>query len=322
MRYNVHLRQGKQIFTAYDQDGAVGVLAFLNDHGLGHHIGVAMFADLLDNYFLSRPDFMITMERVHEGDFEVAVDHIIMLMAEREWNADLMQPVIDVLRTVRPDIEARIAEGESALADRVSTGNSNLDWVPAIDQRVQTHPATDHWMRGDRFGKITAVTSSVVVVRMDRSRRKLRFARPIVDDIMPLPGEDPLEFVRLHTTGPAEGYGKRCCYGSCGGKTVPEYVRAFEAPGALRAGFHDYRATFPDDLDADDASAAAGEKLTMPVLALWGTTGLTGTLPVVDIWREYATDVGGEAIGECGHFLPEEQPAVVADRLLRFLAPA
>jgi haloacetate dehalogenase len=105
-------------------------------------------------------------------------------------------------------------------------------------------------------------------------------------------------------------------------EAVPEYVRAFSAPGALRAGFHDYRATFPDDLDADDASAAAGAKLTMPLLALWGATGLTGTLPVVDIWREYATDVDGEAIGECGHFLPEEQPAVVADRLLRFLAPA
>jgi haloacetate dehalogenase len=105
-------------------------------------------------------------------------------------------------------------------------------------------------------------------------------------------------------------------------EAVPEYVRAFSAPGALRAGFHDYRATFPDDLEADDASAAAGDKLTMPVLALWGATGLTGKLPVVDIWREYATDVDGEAIGDCGHFLPEEQPAVVADRLLRFLAPA
>jgi haloacetate dehalogenase len=73
---------------------------------------------------------------------------------------------------------------------------------------------------------------------------------------------------------------------------------------------------------ADDASAAAGAKLTMPVLALWGATGLTGKLPVVDIWREYASDVDGEAIKECGHFLPEEQPAAVADRLLRFLAPA
>ncbi|HKE97938.1 MAG TPA: alpha/beta hydrolase [Actinomycetes bacterium] len=102
-------------------------------------------------------------------------------------------------------------------------------------------------------------------------------------------------------------------------EAVEEYVRAFSAPGALRAGFDDYRATFPDDLDADEASAAAGQRLTMPVLALWGATGLTGQLPVLEIWREYATDVDGGAIQECGHFLPEERPEEVAARLLRFL---
>jgi haloacetate dehalogenase len=103
-------------------------------------------------------------------------------------------------------------------------------------------------------------------------------------------------------------------------EAVPEYLRAFSAPGAMRAAFDDYRATYPDDLDADEASAAAGEKLTMPLLALWGATGLTGRLPVLDIWREYANDVQGEAIQECGHFLPEEQPELVAERLLRFLS--
>jgi haloacetate dehalogenase len=102
-------------------------------------------------------------------------------------------------------------------------------------------------------------------------------------------------------------------------EAIPEYVRAFSAPGALRAGFDDYRATFPDDLDADDASADAGEKLTMPVLALWGATGLTGQLPVLDIWRDYATNLQGEPIPDCGHFLPEEQPDQVAARLLSFL---
>jgi pimeloyl-ACP methyl ester carboxylesterase len=102
-------------------------------------------------------------------------------------------------------------------------------------------------------------------------------------------------------------------------EAVPEYVRAFSAPGALRAAFDDYRATYPDDLEADEASAAAGDRLTMPLLALWGATGLTGRLPVLDIWREYATDVQGEAIPACGHFLPEEQPELVADRLQRFL---
>jgi haloacetate dehalogenase len=102
-------------------------------------------------------------------------------------------------------------------------------------------------------------------------------------------------------------------------EAVPEYVRAFSAPGALRAAFDDYRATYPDDLDADEVNAAAGDKLTVPLLALWGATGLTGRLPVLDIWREYATDVQGEAIQDCGHFLPEEQPELVAERLLRFL---
>jgi haloacetate dehalogenase len=91
-------------------------------------------------------------------------------------------------------------------------------------------------------------------------------------------------------------------------EAVPEYVRAFSAPGALRAGF-----------DADEASAAAGQKLSMPVLVLWGATGLPSRLPVEAIWREYATNVRAEVIPDCGHFLPEEQPAALAERITRFL---
>jgi haloacetate dehalogenase len=102
-------------------------------------------------------------------------------------------------------------------------------------------------------------------------------------------------------------------------EAVPEYVRAFSAPGALRAGFDDYRATFPHDLEADEASAAAGQRLAMPVLALWGDAGLPSRLPVLDIWRAYAHDVRGQAIPDCGHFLPEERPTEVADQLLQFL---
>ena len=102
-------------------------------------------------------------------------------------------------------------------------------------------------------------------------------------------------------------------------EAVPEYVRAFSAPGALRAGFDDYRATFPDDLDADEASAAAGQRLQMPVLALWGDAGLPSRLPVLDIWRRYADDVHGQPIPDCGHFLPEERPDQVAQLLLAFL---
>lgn len=101
-------------------------------------------------------------------------------------------------------------------------------------------------------------------------------------------------------------------------EAVEEYVRAFSAPGALRAGFDDYRASFPDDAAHDDADAEAGRGLTMPVLALWGAGGLLGSLPTLEIWRDYAADVRGAAIEHCGHFLPEEQPDAVLRHLTGF----
>jgi pimeloyl-ACP methyl ester carboxylesterase len=40
---------------------------------------------------------------------------------------------------------------------------------------------------------------------------------------------------------------------------------------------------------------------------------------VLDIWREYAGDVRGQAIPDCGHFLAEERPEEVAGQLRHFL---
>ncbi|MEV0065578.1 alpha/beta hydrolase [Amycolatopsis sp. NPDC050768] len=100
---------------------------------------------------------------------------------------------------------------------------------------------------------------------------------------------------------------------------VDEYVRAFSAPGALRAGFDDYRASFPDDATLDDADFAAGKRLTQPLLAMWGQAGLLGKLPTLDIWRDYADNVTGVGLDNCGHFLPEEQPEVVVSHLREFL---
>jgi haloacetate dehalogenase len=103
-------------------------------------------------------------------------------------------------------------------------------------------------------------------------------------------------------------------------EAVAEYVRAFSAPGALRAGFDDYRASFPDDAGADDADYAAGKRLRMPVLALWGQAALFGVAPVVEVWRDYADDVTGQAIENCGHFLAEERPDELVALLRPFLA--
>ncbi|MGY0057663.1 alpha/beta fold hydrolase [Streptomyces sp. LZ34] len=101
-------------------------------------------------------------------------------------------------------------------------------------------------------------------------------------------------------------------------EAVDAYVRAFSRPGALRAGFDDYRAQ-EQDLALDDADAAAGRRLTMPVLALWGSTGLPARLPTLEIWRAYADDVTGAEIPECGHFIAEERPDALLDHLRDFV---
>ena len=67
------------------------------------------------------------------------------------------------------------------------------------------------------------------------------------------------------------------------------------------------------------AERAAGARVRVPLLLLWGAGGNLAGLPVVDIWREVAEDVHGFEIADCGHYLPEQQPTVVAGYLLRYV---
>jgi len=97
-----------------------------------------------------------------------------------------------------------------------------------------------------------------------------------------------------------------------------EYRRSWLQPGAVAAALNDYRATLHHDVPRYRAERKEGRRLTTPTLLLWGNRGNLSNQPVVDIWREVATDVRGQAIAGCGHFLMEEQPAIVAAALLRF----
>lgn len=98
------------------------------------------------------------------------------------------------------------------------------------------------------------------------------------------------------------------------------YVEAFFDPQAIHAACEDYRAAASIDLDHDEASDKAGQKLAMPLLALWGARGIVGkTFDVLATWREKSRgEVTGHAI-DCGHFLPEEAPQETLKALLNFL---
>lgn len=98
------------------------------------------------------------------------------------------------------------------------------------------------------------------------------------------------------------------------------YVEAFFDPAAIHAACEDYRAAATIDLAHDAESDAAGAKLTMPLLALWGARGSVGRMfDVPAAWRERSSaSVSGHAL-DCGHFLPEEAPDGTLKALLGFL---
>jgi pimeloyl-ACP methyl ester carboxylesterase len=97
---------------------------------------------------------------------------------------------------------------------------------------------------------------------------------------------------------------------------IAEYLRVYRQPGALRAGFSYYRA-IPKDI-ADNAERAAAFKLPMPVLALGGDRSWGRQMEVVESPRRLAVDVRGGVVENCGHWMPEEQPAELLRRLMGF----
>lgn len=46
-----------------------------------------------------------------------------------------------------------------------------------VEQNVELHPATDRWMMGDRFGRVTSIDRKKghVILKMDRSGKRFRF---------------------------------------------------------------------------------------------------------------------------------------------------
>ncbi|HEY9750128.1 MAG TPA: alpha/beta hydrolase [Allocoleopsis sp.] len=100
-------------------------------------------------------------------------------------------------------------------------------------------------------------------------------------------------------------------------EALAEYIRCFRQPETIHATCEDYRAAASIDLMHDRADL--NQKIVCPLLVLWGNQGIIGRkYNVLEIWRERAENVFGEAIAS-GHFLPEEAPEVTYKALYEFL---
>jgi len=85
----------------------------------------------------------------------------------------------------------------------------------------------------------------------------------------------------------------------------------------MRAGFELYRAFERDGEDNLEALQRNG-KLTIPVLATWGTISNSGPL-LEDMMREVAENVSGLRIPDTAHWIPEENPAAFANAVIECL---
>jgi haloacetate dehalogenase len=103
-------------------------------------------------------------------------------------------------------------------------------------------------------------------------------------------------------------------------RALQAYVDALRQPGAAHGLCEDYRASASIDLDHDRADRAAGRRLPMPLLVLWGEQGVVHRcFRPLELWRAVADDVRGGPL-PCGHYLAEEAPQALLDRVLPFLS--
>ena len=91
------------------------------------------------------------------------------------------------------------------------------------------------------------------------------------------------------------------------------YVQAYARPGAMSRGFAYYRAVAESAKQNQEFST---RKLSMPVLALGGRSATGDRLRAS--MEALALQVEGGVIEDCGHYVMEEQPEVVARELLDF----
>jgi len=98
-----------------------------------------------------------------------------------------------------------------------------------------------------------------------------------------------------------------------------EFTAAMREPGYAEAGSMIYRTFVTRELGPLLRGRYEGQRLTMPVKVLHGTADPVIRLFQVEVFREHGDDVEIEWAHGTGHFIVDEQPALVAERVLAFL---
>ncbi|WP_415842779.1 alpha/beta fold hydrolase [Nocardia ninae] len=106
-----------------------------------------------------------------------------------------------------------------------------------------------------------------------------------------------------------------------GHENYRDMARAVSDPATVRAMLEDYRAGLTIDRANDEADRAARRTITCATLVAWSTRDDMEDLygDPADIWRSWVSGELTSARIESGHHMAEENPAQLAETLIRFL---
>lgn len=96
-------------------------------------------------------------------------------------------------------------------------------------------------------------------------------------------------------------------------EVIDEYLRTFATSEGLSGALGVYRAIFES---IKQTERFADRKIAIPILALGGEKVMGDRVKVM--LENVATNVWGGAIEQCGHFIPDERPDELVERLVKF----
>lgn len=143
----------------------------------------------------------------------------------------------------------------------------------------------------------------------------------------PLPetllGHDPVYYCRNVMAGRFNAVGELgdiATFGPFDPRAMAEYERAATTQGWVHGVCEDYRASATIDLEHDQASRDAGDKIAMPLQVFWGELGVVNRcFKPLELWQAQATQPVQGAALPCGHYVAEEAPQALLAQALPFL---
>lgn len=186
--------------------------------------------------------------------------------------------------------------------------------------RVSYRLALDHPGRLSRLAVLDILPTYEYWARMDRLYGLKIYHWTLLAQPEPLPetllGQNPGFYLKNKLTS----WTKSKSLDVFDLRALAHYLAAFNDPSRIHAMCEDYRAGAYADYEHDKIDHDAGNKITVPMLALWGQTGIAqSATPPLETWKNWATNVRGGPVNS-GHFLTEEDPNGTAAALLEFFS--